>query len=424
MTVFFLFLLTACQQRCAGIGCNIDPIESTLLLFLNPEVAIPDRTPNFASLAIKGNRNHEYDWGFAADLENDLWIGTKDGSLYNIPLQIGSNTLENEEPLIQLNDQNFGADIIHLNEDYLLISSPLHDYSESILDSGKIEIFYQNDFENPVLIIQSSEYLSRFPSQLWHCSDLDGDGTSDWIASTKDQIILGLSTIWLRTTSNEILISEFPSIQAEKNTIGFAQKLDCSHDFDQNGTIDIVISSPFYQGENRTGKIELYVNGWENSPFVWLPEEGQLWYGYSFAIGDIDGDEVIDWSIFSFVDDTPRLEIFSMTAQFGLELKTILEADQNSTFFGKRQDILDINGDGFADLIVGDPFYTTSDEERNYREAGRISFFYGQEDITKIVEQVDTFSGNQRYQRLGGRFWLHDFNEDGLLDLAAPVLFP
>lgn len=424
MLGFFLFSLAACQQQCEGIGCNIEPIESSLLLFVSPETAISDRTPDFASLTIKGNQTQEYDWGFAIDPENNLWLGTRDGSLYNIPYQIGTKTLENETPEVQILDQRFGQNITYIDEDYLLISSPLDDYSETVLDSGKLEIFYNYKFENPVLTIKNVDYLSLFPTQIWNCSDLDGDGMPDWIASTKNQIFLGLSTVWLRTTSNEILLSEFPSIEAETDTDGFAQALDCSHDFDQNGSIDLVISSPFYQGEKSSGKIEIYLNGWDNTPFVWLPNEGALWYGYSFAIGDIDGDEILDWSIFSFVNDDPRLEISSMTEQFGLELRTILEENQNSTFFGKRQELQDINGDGFDDLIVGAPFYYASDEERTYPEAGRIFFFYGEEELTNITQKVETFSGNQSYQRLGERFWLHDFNKDGRLDLVAPVLFP
>ena len=433
MLISLLTALIGCKQQCEGIGCNIEPITSNLLVFISPEVAIPDRTPELASLTIKGNSTHEYDWGFTIDAQKNLWIGTQDGSIYQIPYQIGTRILENETALLQVPYQNFGDNLLYLDGEYLLISSPLSDYSETALDSGKLEIFDNNDLQNPVIVIQDSSYLSLFPKQLWNCADLDGDGIADWIASTKEQIILGLSSIWLQTSSNtlnSIDISAFPSIQAETNTDGFAQKLDCSHDFDRDGSIDLVISSPFYQGDNSSGKIEIYLNGWENSPFVWFPEESALWYGYSFAIGDIDGDGILDWSIFSFVNDIPRLEISSMNDQFGLDLKMVLEAKQigdipkTSSSFGKRQELKDIDGDGFDDLLVGDPFYYTADTESFYPEAGRIFFFYGQEDITKITEKIDTFSGNKDYQRLGERFWLDDLNEDGRLDLIAPVLFP
>jgi hypothetical protein len=416
-----LLLLSSCNQQCEGIGCNIEPIQSNLLLFLTPESAISDRTPQQAALTIQGNQSHEYNWGLSIDSSNNLWLGTQDGSIFQIPYQIGTRELETETAQTVFSNQAFAQALLYLEGDLLLISNPKSDYSETILDSGSIEIFSDFDFSSPVLSIKETRSFSLFPSKLWNCGDLDDDGINDWIASTKEKAILGLSSIW-QTSTAELLTTEFPSILAENSTDGFAQKIDCTHDFDSDGSIDIVISSPFRQGDNSSGKISFYINGWENSPFIWLPTDGQHWYGYSFAIGDLNGDETLDLSIFLMNKDNPRLEISSLTEQFGLELRTFLESDQTTSFFGKRQEIADINQDGFDDLILSAPFYTNL--EKNYTESGRIFIFYGQAEITGITTKIDTFSGEKDYQRLGEDFWLYDFNQDGRLDLLTPVLFP
>lgn len=418
-----LLLLSSCNQQCEGIGCNIEPIQSNLLLFLTPETTLSDRTPQQTSLTVQGSQTHEYNWGLSIDSSNNIWLGTQDGSVFQIPYQIGTRTLSVETPKTALSNQAFGQDLLNLEGDLLLISDPKSDYSETIIDSGSIEIFSSLDLSAPVLSIKDTSSLALFPSKLWNCGDLDDDGINDWIASTKEKAVLGLSTIW-QTNSIELLTADFPSILAENNTDGFAQKVDCTHDFDLDGSIDIVISSPFTQGDNSSGKISFYINGWANSPFIWLPTDGQHWYGYSFAIGDLNGDGTLDWSIFSILNDSPRLEISSLTEQFGLELQTFLGSDQSASFFGKRQEIADINQDGFDDLIVSAPFYSTSDLENSYIEAGRIFLFYGQAELTGITTQIETFSGEQDYQRLGEDFWLHDFNQDGRLDLLTPVLFP
>jgi len=138
------------------------------------------------------------------------------------------------------------------------------------------------------------------------------------------------------------------------------------------------------------------------------------------AAGDVDGDGLADLlvaapSFENGEESEGAIFLFLGTEARGRVAPSwVLEGGRPGAFLLWASAAGDVNGDGFDDVIVGDPFWSVGLEER-----GRAMLFPGSPD-GPALEPAWTIEGDRARRHLGGRVGgAGDVNRDGLADVVV-----
>ncbi|HLF25275.1 MAG TPA: FG-GAP-like repeat-containing protein [Anaerolineae bacterium] len=220
---------------------------------------------------------------------------------------------------------------------------------------------------------ESNRGNTNFGSAVGAAGDVNGDGYSDVLigAHAYDNgqgdegavyVYYGSATGLLTTTS---WITE--SNQAGAN---FGNAVDTAGDVNGDGYSDIVIGSKFYDnGQNDEGRAWVYLGSASglNANAGWTAESDQAGaqFGHSVSTaGDVNGDGYSDVIVGAIKydggnTDEGRVFVYHGSAS-GLSTTSNWTADSNlnSADFGYAVDTAgDVNGDGYADIIIGAQLY-------------------------------------------------------------------
>lgn len=263
-------------------------------------------------------------------------------------------------------------------------------YDNGETDEGRVYLFLGSVVGLAASAAWSAEgdqVNARFGSTLAHAGDVNGDGYSDVIIgadlydnseTNEGQVRLYLGSIFgLNST---------PSWTAESNQpdANFGRYLSCAGDVNGDGFSDVIIGAPGYDnGELDEGRIFLYlgnVSGLPPSP-SWTFESNQAsaFCGPVASAGDVNGDGFCDvlTSAFSYSNSEPgegKCYAF-LGSSSGLNTAPIwsFEGNQNYAYLGQSLSSAgDINGDGYADILIGSPSYDNGEMDE-----GRVYVFHG-----------------------------------------------
>jgi hypothetical protein len=165
----------------------------------------------------------------------------------------------------------------------------------------------------------------------------------------------------------------------------FGYSVASAGDVNGDGYADVIIGAPLYaNGQSQEGRAYVYHGSSTGLPVNgnWSAESDQAtaWFGYSVAsAGDVNGDGYSDVVVGSpFYDngqtDEGRGYVYHGSST-GLNASSSwnAESDQASAEFGfSVASAGDVNGDGYADVVVGAPFYDSL-----FTNEGRAYAFYG-----------------------------------------------
>ncbi len=148
-------------------------------------------------------------------------------------------------------------------------------------------------------------------------------------------------------------------------------------------------------------------------------DQGSAFFGRSIALGDINGDGYSDVIIGAPGLDNDSVNEGRVYVYYGSPsgLPAIPDwftdpADQSDASFGRAVSSGDVNGDGYYDVIVGAPRYT-SDASME----GRVYLFYGNISGPSTVPDWLVDPTNQSYSYFGSSVASGDINGDGFLDI-------
>uniref|UniRef100_A0A7N8XYV3 Integrin, alpha 11a n=1 Tax=Mastacembelus armatus TaxID=205130 RepID=A0A7N8XYV3_9TELE len=189
----------------------------------------------------------------------------------------------------------------------------------------------------------------------------------------------------------------------------------------RNGRL-LVAGAPRF---NHTGKVIIFTLKNTGNLTILHSLKGQQigsYYGSEIAPVDIDGDGVTDNLLVSapmfFSGGLEKGKVYIYRNRFILEgALEIHNGGQNARFGSSLAPVLDLNGDGFNDLVVGAPL---EDEHK-----GAIYVFFSQHNriLRKYKQRIaaaDLAPGLQYFGRsIHGTM---DMNDDGLMDLAVGSL--
>ena len=140
--------------------------------------------------------------------------------------------------------------------------------------------------------------------------------------------------------------------------------------------------------------------------------------GYSIDLANFDNDVYED-----LIVSSPRannckgyIEIFDAS----FELLHVLHGDQIGAYFGSAVIALDVNNDGFNDIIVGSPMFKKDTD--NY-DVGQITVFMRDAKYAGFVFKRTVLNGFRAKSRFGSTLAkLGDVNDDGYADIAVKSL--
>ncbi|MBP7669010.1 MAG: FG-GAP repeat protein [Candidatus Eisenbacteria bacterium] len=218
--------------------------------------------------------------------------------------------------------------------------------------------------------------------------DVNGDGYSDFIVGARDytnsQTDEGAAFLYLGSADG--LVTE-PAWVMEGNQSGahFGVCVAPAGDVNADGYDDVIIGADIYDsGQFDEGCAFVYLGsaaGLSTTP-VWMGQGDQASAQYGFCVataGDVNGDGYADILVSTpFYDNGQTNEgkaflYYGGVAGIQPGLAWSYESNQASAYFGRSAATAgDVNGDGYADIIIGADRYDGSTTD-----CGRAWVFYG-----------------------------------------------
>ncbi len=256
--------------------------------------------------------------------------------------------------------------------------------------------------------IDGAPGILNFGQSVDGAGDVNGDGFGDFIVGASDAIAAGSATVF-SGLDGSVLHTFVGSAQFELFALSVGGAGDCNGD----GFADVVIGAP-WAGNNgfQSGRVTIY-SGVDGSTIAFQDgagENARLGWSVSGA-GDVNADgfaDVIAGAIGqSGVANPLDGEAFVISGMDGSTLHS-LTSDEADAFGWSVDGAGDVNGDGFADVIVG----ATSG---GVSGAGRATVFSGFDGA--ILHTFDGAAGGDEFGH--GVAGIGDVDQDGFDDVAV-----
>jgi hypothetical protein len=264
-------------------------------------------------------------------------------------------------------------------------------YENGLLDEGAAFVWYgsadgigptNDDITSADWMVEGEQTSAVLGYSVSTAGDVNGDGFSDIIASAPwfdaGQVDEGAVFVWFGSAGGlgpqlDTLGSagwRAESNQATEVEGNFGRSVNTAGDVNGDGYSDIIIGAPHYdQPERDEGRVYLYLGSGQGLSGLADPafegDQGGAQLGYSLdSAGDINGDGYADIILAAPYYDSGfagegRVYVFQGSAT-GLITGApwIADGNQLEAFFGWSVGSAgDVNGDGYSDIIVGTPYY-------------------------------------------------------------------
>ncbi len=211
---------------------------------------------------------------------------------------------------------------------------------------------------------ESNQASAKFGSSVCNAGDVNGDGVNDLVMGAPFSGAGG--KVFLYTKSLLGVTTDF--IPGQQSIENFGESVSSAGDINGDGFDDVIIGAPRYQPLlDETGAAFIYygsADGIIDTPAtVLLSSDNVSSFGYVVSsAGDVNGDGYSDVMVSALYNDTiipfwDVVYIFHGSASGIIETPaTTLLCDDYETYYGSAiSDAGDLNGDGFDDVVIGEP---------------------------------------------------------------------
>ncbi len=307
------------------------------------------------------------------------------------------------------------------------------EYDNEQIDEGRALVFLGSASglgTTPAWTAESDQAMARFGSSVATAGDVNGDGYSDVIVGAIDydneQIDEGRAYVFLGSAAGPAGTSAWTA-ESDQAFAHFGSSVSTAGDVNGDGFSDVVAGAYLYDnGQTDEGRVYVYLGSSSGpvEPPAWTAESDQASARFGSSVstaGDVDGDgyaEVIVGAPRYDAGQTDEGRAFVYSGS-GVGLRATAawtgESDQAEASFGYSVSTAgDVNGDGFSDVIVGAPGFDNgqADEGRAYVYTGSPSGL--------VTVPSWTAEGNQAGASFGSSVaTAGDVNGDGFSDVIV-----
>ena len=244
---------------------------------------------------------------------------------------------------------------------------------------------------NPAWSAESNQAGSRFGLGVATAGDVNGDGFADLIigAYTYDngQTDEGRAYVYLGSAQGPGSVAAWTA-ESNQASSAFGRAVGTAGDVNRDGFDDVIVTAYLFDnGQGDEGRAYVYLGsatGLGAAP-AWITEGDQMGAGFGSGAGtagDVNADGYADVVVGAYLYDNVTANIGRVSLYFGsgsglaTTAASAVESDQAVSQFGFSTGTAgDVDGDGYADVIVGAPRYTNgqSVEGRVYVYRGSVA---------------------------------------------------
>jgi CSLREA domain-containing protein len=192
-------------------------------------------------------------------------------------------------------------------------------------------------------------------------------------------------------------------------------------DVNGDSNADIAVGTPYEDVGGNTDQGRAYVFSGANGSLLFTLDtsnpQGSAYFGYSVAVGDVNGDDKADIAVGAILEDVSgnayqgRAYVFSGADR---SLLFTLDTPNPQTYarFGSSVGVGDANADGKGDIAVGAPY----EDVIGNGDQGRVHVFSGADG--SLLFTLDT-PNPQAMARFGDSVAMGDVDDNGTADIAV-----
>ena len=282
----------------------------------------------------------------------------------------------------------------------------------------------------PDWMAESNQAYSAYGHSASTAGDVNGDGYDDVLigasfydAGQQDE---GRAFVFFGSPAG---LSPTPNWTAEGDSVEahYGGWANTAGDVNGDGYADIVVGAQWYTGgEHQEGKAYVY-HGSPSGPSAtadWATEGNQVGARYGRSVstaGDVNGDGYADVIVSAFVYDSGQTDegkvwvFHGSPSGLSTTANWTAESNQTSSRFGRTVSSAgDVNGDGYADVIIGAYWYKNGQDNE-----GRVYVYHGSPSGLRRTPAW-TVESNQEDAELGrASNTAGDVNGDGYADVIV-----